>query len=237
MRRLIRDKEDTGQVFEIMRALAGGSIPRGYRRLLRTPDGGRAAYAHKEFAHRLSDKAWLARFEPGTVGAAYRDFIAPRGLTAEGLADESRKLKDVDMDAAHPYAWYSRRLRDVHDVWHVLTGYGTDGLGEACVVAFSFAQTGSLGFGFIGLMAALEYERLGLGHPYLRAAWQAYRTGRKAEWLPAEDYEALFAEPLAAARQRLNIQPAAVYLSIPVAERDKPFRGSVQSLVGEERLA
>jgi ubiquinone biosynthesis protein COQ4 len=237
VRRLIRDKEDTGQVFEIMRALTGSSIPDGYRRLLKTAEGGRIAYARPEFAERLSDPAWIKQFGPGTVGAAYRDFVAPRGLTAEGLAMESRKLKDVDIDAQHPHAWYSRRLRDVHDVWHVLTGYGTDGLGEACVVAFSYAQTKSLGFGFIGLIAALEFERLRLGQPYLRAAFEAWRNGGKAEWLPVEDYEALFAEPLTEARLRLNIAPAAAYLSIPTALRDKPFKGSVQSVSSEPRLA
>ncbi|MDI1363502.1 MAG: Coq4 family protein, partial [bacterium] len=133
VRRLIADKEDTVQVFEIMRALAGKAIPKGYRRLLSTPEGGRIAYERDEFAARLSDPVWLASFGPGTVGAAYRDFIAPRGLSAEGLAEESRKIAENDVDAPHPLAWYGRRLRDVHDVWHVLTGYNTDALGEVCV--------------------------------------------------------------------------------------------------------
>jgi ubiquinone biosynthesis protein COQ4 len=31
VRRLIADKEDTAQVFEIMRALSGNAIPKGYR--------------------------------------------------------------------------------------------------------------------------------------------------------------------------------------------------------------
>ena len=102
MQRLIADKEDTQQVFEIMRALSGKAIPRGYQRLLSTPKGGYIAYQREEFAERLSDQAWLNSFGPGTVGAAYRDFISPRGLSAEGLADESRKVVDNDVDAAHP---------------------------------------------------------------------------------------------------------------------------------------
>ena len=39
VRRLIADKEDTVQVFEIMRALAGKAIPKGYRRLLTAARG------------------------------------------------------------------------------------------------------------------------------------------------------------------------------------------------------
>ena len=221
VRRLIADKEDTVQVFEIMRALTGKAIPNGYRRLLSTPEGGRIAYERDEFAARLSDPAWLASFGPGTVGAAYRDFIAPRGLSAEGLADESRKIPDADIDAPHPLAWYGRRLRDVHDVWHVLTGYGTDALGEVSVVAFSYAQTRSLGFAAIALAGAREFSRLKDGNPYGAAVREAWSHGRSAAWLPAVDYPALFAMPLSEARERLAIKPNTLYQSIPAERRDK----------------
>jgi ubiquinone biosynthesis protein COQ4 len=221
VRRLIADKEDTAQVFEIMRSLSGQAIPKGYRRLLGSPDGGRIAYERDEFADRLSDKVWLASFGPGTVGAAYRDFIAPRGLTAEGLAEESRKVADADVDAAHPLAWYARRMRDVHDVWHVLTGYGTDALGEVCVVAFSYAQTRSLGFAVIAMAGASQFAKQKNGQPYGQAARQAWRNGRAAAWLPEVDYPALFALPLEEARRRLKIRPATVYESIPAGYRDR----------------
>ena len=212
-RKLVRNKEDTAQVFEIMRALSGRSIGRGYNRMLRTMEGGRQAFLREELAQKLDDPVWLARFEPGTVGAAYRDFRAARGFTAEGLADEARKVGPL-VDAQHPAIWYSRRIRDIHDVWHVLTGYGTDALGEACVVSFSYAQTRNLGFAFIGWGAAREIQREAPSIPARRAAWQAWRNGRAARWLPGLDYEALFEQPLEAARARLNIRPASVYESV-----------------------
>ncbi|KQY30913.1 ubiquinone biosynthesis protein [Caulobacter sp. Root1455] len=221
VRRLIADKEDTAQVFEIMRALAGNAIPKGYRRLLSTPEGGRIAYEHDEFAERLSDPVWLAQFGPGTVGAAYRDFIAPRGLSAEGLAEESRKIPESDVDAAHPLAWYARRMRDVHDVWHVLTGYGTDALGEVCVVAFSYAQTRSLGFAVIALAGARQFQKARLGQPYGKAVREAWRNGRSAAWLPAVDYPALFAMPLDEARRTYKVAPNTAYQAIPPQYRDR----------------
>lgn len=212
-RKLVRNKEDTAQVFEIMRALSGRSIGRGYNRMLRTMEGGRQAFLREELAQKLDDPVWLARFEPGTVGAAYRDFREARGFTAEGLADEARKVGPL-VDAQHPVIWYSRRIRDIHDVWHVLTGYGTDALGEACVVSFSYAQTRNLGFAFIGWGAAREIQREAPSIPARRAASQAWRNGRAARWLPGLDYEALFEQPLEAARARLNIRPASVYESV-----------------------
>jgi ubiquinone biosynthesis protein COQ4 len=217
-RKLVRDKEDTTQVFEIMRALTGRSGARGYNRMLGTVEGGRQAYLRDELAHRLDDPLWLARFAPGTVGATYRSFREARGFTADGLAATAREVTP-EIDAPHPVVWYSRRLRDVHDIWHVLTGYGTDALGEACVVSFSFAQTRNLGFGFIGWGAAREIQRENPSVPARRAVLQAWRNGRRAEWLPGLDYEALFAEPLEAAQARLRIWPPSVYDAVPEAER------------------
>jgi ubiquinone biosynthesis protein COQ4 len=226
-RRLVADKEDTRQVFEIMRALAGRSFPKGYQRLLGTTGGGRQAALAVEFADRLEDRAWLESFPESSVGAAYRAFIAPRALSAYGLAADSRKLPDTDIDIQHPVAWYARRLRDVHDIWHVLTGYGTDALGEACVVAFSYPQTGSLGFALIAGGAASEFARGSGGPAFAKAIWQAYRHGREAAWLPALDYEALFSEPLETARERLQISRPTAYEAIPAEARDAGF-GSVQ---------
>jgi ubiquinone biosynthesis protein COQ4 len=219
-RRLVADKEDTEQVFKIMAALSGRSILKGYARLLKTPEGGRQAFLGVEFADRLQDAAWLDSLPPGSVGAGYRDFVRARDLSAYGLAAESRKVADVDIDAAHPTAWYARRLRDIHDIWHVLTGYGSDALGEACVVAFSHPQARSAGFAFIAAGAAVEFARLNRDHPYAAAIWQAWRRGRRAAWLPALDYEALMAEPLEAARARLRIAKPTLYEAVPAPARN-----------------
>jgi ubiquinone biosynthesis protein COQ4 len=218
LRRLLNDKEDTTQVFEIMRALNGNSTAKGYHRLLKTPEGGRIAYRREEFAARLMDDAWLDSLPDGSVGAAYRDFIRAEQLSAEGLAEISRQgIKEVDEQ--HPYAWFGRRTRDVHDIWHILTGYHRDALGEACLVAFSYAQTKGLGWALIGAGAAWRAKGA-KDYPFVKAIWQGYQRGKAAAWLLGEDYERLMAEPLEAARRRLNITPPTIYNSIPAAVRD-----------------
>lgn len=222
LRRLLSDKEDTGQVFEIMAALNGASTQYGYRRLLTTVQGGRIAYERLELAEKLMDDAWLDGFAPGTVGAAYRDFIRSENLSAEGLAEISRRNR-VKTEDRHPHAWFGRRTRDSHDLWHILSGYHRDALGEACLVAFSYAQTRSLGWAFIAIGAALK-SRSGPKHPYIQAIWQGYRRGRAAKWLAGEDYPLLMAEPLEAARRRLNITPATIYDAIPAEARDLAVR-------------
>jgi ubiquinone biosynthesis protein COQ4 len=218
LQRLLNDKEDTGQVFEIMRALNGTATADAYHRLLTTTRGGRIAYERKEFAERLMDDAWLDSLPDGSVGAAYREFIREEQLSAEGLAEVSR-INGNEIDVQHPYAWMGRRTRDVHDLWHILSGYHRDGLGEACLVAFSYAQTKGLGWALIGLGAA--FRSRGGDYPYAKAIWQGYTRGKAAAWLLGEDYERLMAEPLEAARRRLNITPATIYNSIPPEARDQ----------------
>jgi len=218
LQRLLADKEDTRQVFEIMRALNGASTANGYKKLLTTVEGGKIAYAREEFADKLMDDAWLDSMPDGSVGAAYRDFIRAENLSAEGLADVSREGRG-DIDEPHPYAWFGRRTRDVHDIWHILSGYHRDALGEACLVAFSYAQTKGLGWALIAFGAASR-ARKDRTHPYVKAIWQGYTRGKAADWLLGEDYERLMREPLEAARKRLGITPATIYDSIPTEVRD-----------------
>ena len=217
LRRLLNDKEDTTAVFEIMRALNGSSTAKGYQKLLTTPQGGRIAYERAEFARMLMDDAWLDSLPDGSVGAAYRSFIREEQLSAEGLAEISRQGAPT-VDEQHPYAWMGRRTRDVHDIWHILSGYHRDALGEACLVAFSYAQTRGLGWALIALGAA--HRSGGSEYPYRKAIWQGYRRGKAAKWLLGEDYERLLAEPLESARRRLNITPATIYDSIPAQARE-----------------
>ncbi len=213
LRRLLADANDTTQVFKIMRALNVGTMQAGYERLLQTPQGGRLAFQHVELAERFCDPAFVGSFAPGSVGAAYGAFLARTGYSAAGLADISR-TDDPWRDAPHPYAWYGRRMRDSHDVWHVLTGYRADEpLGEACLVAFTYAQTRGLGWAAIAVASALKAWRTPGGKPAVSAIREGYRRGRAAAWLPGEDYERLFAEPLDQARARLGIGDPTAYLA------------------------
>jgi ubiquinone biosynthesis protein COQ4 len=211
LRQLLGNADDTAQVFRIMRSLNAGIVKAGYERLLRTAEGGRIAYRRVELAERLSEPAFVASFPAGSVGAAYAEFLRGTGYSAEGLAMVSRE-DDPFRDAQHPYAWYGRRTRDSHDIWHVLTGYhANEPLGEACLVGFSYAQTRGLGWAVIAIASALKAWRTPGGRPAIGAIREGYRRGRAASWLPGEDYERLLAEPLSAARRRLGLAEPTAY--------------------------
>jgi ubiquinone biosynthesis protein COQ4 len=211
--RLLANGDDTHQVFRIMRALNGDVTQRNYRRLLTLPQGGTLAFRHLELAGLLADRDWIESFAEGTVGAAYRSFLDNTGYSADGLVELSMaEGAYLGVEVEHPYAWMGRRERDIHDIWHVLTGYkASEHLGEACLVAFSYAQTGGLGWGFIGMGAAFKSLRVTRETAFLKAVIEGYRHGKRAAWLHGEDYEALMAEPIDAARRRLGIEEPVKY--------------------------
>ncbi|HEU4969237.1 Coq4 family protein [Sphingomonas sp.] len=212
LRTLLADSDDTVQAFRIMRALNADTPAKQYRKLLQSPGGGRIAYRRVELSERFSEPGFIAGFAPGTVGAAYRDFLGRTGYTAMGLADVS-EAQHLEDEMEHPYGWIGRRERDVHDIWHVLTGYQADEpLGESCLIAFSYAQTDGLGWAVISGGAALKSLRITGETGFFRAVWEGYRNGKRAAWLSGEDYEQLLHEPLDQARRRLNIPEPVRYL-------------------------
>ena len=213
LRRLLRHNEDTVQVFRITRALNGDTWQRNYRRLIATPEGGRLAYRRVELAGLLRDRAWIDSCPEGSVGAGYRAFLERTGYSADGMVEISTAVDAYPLDLEHPYAWLRRRERDLHDIWHVLSGYqANETLGEICLIAFSYAQTGGLGWGFIAAAGALKSIRATGNTAFARAVWEAYRHGRSAAWLHGEDYEAVMHEQLDAARRRLRIAQPVRYV-------------------------
>jgi ubiquinone biosynthesis protein COQ4 len=219
---LIADPERTDQVFEITRALSGRADVRTFTRLLRHPDGIRLLAEQPALLPVLADRAALARLPEGSLGRAYLDFMESAHLSADGLVDASMEGEaDARAGFSAEAVWFFDRLRDMHDLWHVLTGYGRDEAGEAANLAFTYAQIGNPGIGLIVLAAAVLGPRGDRFHwpRYLLRAW---RRGRRAAWLPAVRYEDLLTLPLADVRARLGIAPPEVAhpAGVVVANRD-----------------
>lgn len=106
------------------------------------------------------------------------------------------------------------RMRDTHDLWHVVTGYKGDLLGEASLLAFSFAQTRNPGVGFIVGVALLR----GREPSVRRLIWQGFVRGARAAWLPPIEWEKLLALPLSTVRRTLNIGAPPVYQTVRSTE-------------------
>ena len=206
--RLIRNPEETAEVFVIMRSLSGDALERGNKRFAATKVGRALIESQRDILPVLADRAALARMPEGSLGRAYLALVERAGISADGLVMASEESGTQYATLTPSQAFYARRLRDTHDLWHTVTGYGTDPFGEVCVVAFSYAQTGNLGFAAIATIGALKIARECGDVRVLRAVWRAYRDGRRAAWLPAIEWERQLAMPLAEVRRTLgNVAP------------------------------
>lgn len=211
LRALMAEPEDTKQVFTIMRSLTGKSLWKQYKRFAKTDIGANILKNDIDLLDTLADRASLAQLPEGSLGRVYLDFMTREGITAEGLVEASEEAYEGMSHAE--LERYTMRTREMHDLWHVVSGYGRDGLGEICVVAFSYPQTKSLGFAAIAAMGAVKYSRQFPGNGVLKAVWQAYRAGRKAAWLPGQDWEQLLTQPYADVHAALNITEPSHYLA------------------------
>ena len=213
LRALMRNKEDTSQVFKIMQALAGDSMQKQFLKFKDTATAQKVLNADHELLDVLKDRERLATLPEGSLGRAYLQFVVSENISAEGLseADQTRDERDQNIDPDQ--SLYGRRLREMHDLWHVVTGYGRDALGEASVVAFSYPQTTSLGFAAIAIIGALKITSEFPGQGVIGTVWQAYRAGKRAAWLPGQDWEVLLTQPLDQVRRDLNIGEPTKYLA------------------------
>ncbi|MCA8901094.1 MAG: hypothetical protein KDA53_07560 [Hyphomonas sp.] len=214
MQRLIADKEDTEQVFHIIEALNGRALVSNLEHFISTP-AGRDLLARKEYLPPLlDDHSWIRDLPEGTVGRAYVDFMEREGLTAQGLVDESEKFRTAGSDYQDDLLWFGNRLRDTHDLYHVLSGYGRDALGEACLLGFSYSQNPGRGVIFIAFMGARQLAKtLPKEARVMECLWEGKRNGRLASQIVQQDILSLLREPLEEARQRLNIQKPVAYLN------------------------
>lgn len=214
LRRLIADPEDTPQVFEVIRAMGGPSLRRGLRRFRETAFGRQALAEKPSLLAALRNREALAALPDGSLGRTYFEFVYGEALSADGLVEASM---DADMQA-YSYedpnlSWYGQRMRDQHDLWHSVTQYGRDPFGEACLLAFTYAQTRNRGIGLITLTAGWQLRRA-MGGGVLHALWRAYQAGRHASWLPAQDWEALLPLPVSEVRRLLAVKPPSAYLEV-----------------------
>jgi ubiquinone biosynthesis protein COQ4 len=221
-RKLIADKEDTSQVFHIIEALRDKRFAQRAEAFFATPLG-RDVLARDEYLPALlDDHAALRRLPKGSVAHAYADFMEAEGLTAQGLVDEFDRFRSGQPRFDDLLERYGNRLRDTHDLFHVLTGYGRDALGEQCVLAFSYSQTPGWGVLFIAWAGAREVRKqVGADMPVYAAVREGQRIGRAALSIANQDIAALLAEPLEAARARLGIAPPNAYRAAQAAMRAK----------------
>jgi ubiquinone biosynthesis protein COQ4 len=211
-RKLVENKEDTEQVFHIIEAAKGRRSIAQARAFVTSPEGRRMLAENVDLPAMLDDHARWADCGPNTVAAHYIAFMKREGLSAAGLVAESHKWAPPESLPKDLVQWYFDRLRDTHDLFHVLTGYGRDALGEACLLGFTYEQNPNAGILFIAYAGARQIRKVtGTRAPLYAAVREGRRLGRAAARIAHQDIAALMREDIDSARARLRIGRPGIY--------------------------
>jgi len=207
LRALIAAPERTDKVVEFINSVGGAGDQRAFARFRAHPEGRRLLAERPSLLDVLSDLQALVALPAGTFGRAYADFMLSEKLDPDGIIEEFRNADSATPIADPELEWFFERFDTVHDLWHVLTGYGRDEAGEAANLAFTLAQFGSRGVLLLTLASAIIGPK-DLTFSWQRYLFQAWRRGKKCAWLPLARYEELLPLPLAQVRAQLRIEPA-----------------------------
>lgn len=212
MQRLIADKEDTKQVFHVIEALNGDATRKDFAKFLSSKKGKSLLGERQFLPDMLDDHDGLRKFPQGSVAAAYIEFMEREGLTAHGLVNESLENREHQNQYDDDLLWYANRLRDTHDLYHVLTGYGRDALGEDALLGFSHSQNGGLGVSFIAYMGSRQIAKSVPSSARIKDVLaEGRKHGKLAKRIVDQDINELLAMPLNAARELLNIRKPVLY--------------------------
>ena len=206
LRALLDDPDSTGHALEVSYALDGDMSNRRLARFLKHPDGQRLYAERPSLLARLCDREALSALPDGSFGRAYLDHMERNGFDPVSLV-ELRRRTDPVQERSEGEEWFAERKDLMHDLWHVLTGYGADGAGEAALLPFSLAQYGGRSNLVLSLGAALEAWRSLRGRHWPSYLWTSWRRGRRARFLDVLRYEELLSLPLDEVRRLAGIDP------------------------------
>jgi ubiquinone biosynthesis protein COQ4 len=202
--------DDIQYAFEVMIALDGGQVEAMYQRFLAEPGAATLLAEKPSLLATLADFEALRRLPRRSFGRAYVMTMESSGYGADGLRKASRLATGLEEIFPGPdRQWFIERNGCIHDLLHVLTGYGQDWAGETSLLAFDCG------------LAPLRARVVGLAGTALTAPWwpdlwiqrflrRAWLRGKRARIPLSYRWENALARPLDAVRRELAIEPLAI---------------------------
>lgn len=195
---LIRDPEKTDSVYDIEDGLQNIEATRLAVEFAKSKPGVAPLFAERYLAP-PPDIAALLQLPPESLGYAYASYITNAGFDP----DFYRKGEVTD-----DITYFFMRMRQTHDIWHIVTNFGVDVAGELGLKAFELAQVrrplaamlvaGSVIETMIKNPAAMDMllDIIPIG----------YRMGNQAQPLLAQKWEEDWEKPLTDWRSQLGIK-------------------------------
>lgn len=151
------------------------------------------------------DLQTLLTYPPESLGAIYAHYITDAGFDPSFY----RKIEITD-----DVSYVLFRLRQTHDIWHIVTGSSTDVVGELALKAFEIPQTRRT---MSVVLLAGGVLRTMFNHPeeidrLMDRVAVMYRMGARAKPLLAQKWEQAWEKPLTQWRTELGVELVDKYL-------------------------
>ena len=194
---LVRDPNRLDQVFEVADR---GVDPKFYQELVAyfgRDAKGREVLRDRPRVH--FDLARLAKLPEGTLGRAFADHMRKNNLDPAALPT---------LEATDPESFVRAHLYETHDIWHAVTGFQADPVGEIGLQAFYLAQFPAK---LATILLAAGFLHMGLFHIEWKDALtsevvRGWEMGRKAKPLFGQPWSQMWERPLADVRRDLGIE-------------------------------
>ncbi len=205
-----RDPDDTAAAIKVIGAISGNSGRRAFKRFQRSPLGAEILRKKRDLYDVLTDVERMKAMPPGSLGRTIIEWFLRENISTEGLAEASAEAAAAlgRRERSEDEQVYNTRMRNLHDVFHVLAGYDRDLHGESAVLAFTIAQDYDRGLAYFVWRALRD---AGWNSETGKLIREAYRRGKRAAPLGEQDWEALFERPIDAVREQLGVGAPPVY--------------------------
>ena len=195
--RVLRNPDETDQVLVFSTYANAGTTEDRLDNFFNDPRGKRLYAEHRALDSHTIDLDALYALPAGTLGHAYASFMKRHGLTPDIFDGPPEEISDPRR------SYVIQRMRQTHDLWHVVTNAETDPAGEVSLQAFTFAQVGAPSAGilaFLGMLKTLRHDRR-----IVRDVLELVRLGHAADKLVVFPWEDHWATPLTEVRRLLKL--------------------------------
>lgn len=185
-RHLVKDTADPvyGPLFQD--SMDGGKYAMWARRLAADPQGRRLLEERPSLSIERFDFDRLGKLPAGTVGREIVRFYQDNQLRP--FRSRQRSLTNAQ--------YLAQRMREAHDLQHLLTGYGIDEVGEHEFQAFQYGNLKTPS-SLLVVILALPKRYSVPRRTYVRRLWKAYRRGKSCPPMAGLWWEDLWETPLA----------------------------------------
>lgn len=198
---MIRDPGHTESVYDIEDGLQNMEAYELAVEYVRSDPAMAELIKERYLRHGAHDLDALLKLPEATLGYHFARHLRDRGFDPDYF-----RVREVHTDLDYVLM----RLRQTHDIWHVVTGFDTDPISELGVKAVELAQTRRPMAAVVAAGGVLRFlykdpEHLG---ETLSAVSEGYQMGIKAKPLLAQKWEDHWERPLEEWRTMLNVTPA-----------------------------